>query len=80
MDTPGRRPRRSPVTSAQLVGADDLTPRLAGRRLELLAQDKGLPLHLLAGVKVHKRWEDSSEVTEAELAAAVDELGSIKIG
>jgi hypothetical protein len=50
----------------------------ARRRLEHAVAD--LPAHVLAGVKAHRRWQDDSLVTDAELQAAVAEVLSIRIG
>ncbi len=49
-------------------------------RLEYLAQEKKLAPHVLAGVLTHRHWDESTEVTEAEFAAAVSEVGNIRIG
>lgn len=53
-------------------------PPPASRRLEHAVAD--LPAHLVAGIKILRRWQDDSLVTDAEVQAAVTELLSIRIG
>jgi hypothetical protein len=50
------------------------------RRLEVLAREKSTPAHLLAGAKALRRWDDSTEISEAELQAAIAEVQNIRIG
>ena len=58
--------------------ASDTHPAPAPRRLEHAARE--LAPHVLAAVKAHRRWQDDSLVTDAELQAAAAEVLSIRIG
>jgi hypothetical protein len=49
-------------------------------RRPLFVVGKRFPAHILAAVKAWKRWDDLFQVSDEELAAAVKELESIRIG
>lgn len=65
-------PEPAPVASLP----DDAPP--PRRPLHIAA--KGLPPHVLAGVKALRRWDDLFDVTDDELARAVKAVANIRIG
>jgi hypothetical protein len=50
------------------------------RRLEVVAREKSPPAHLLAGAKALRGWDDATEISEAELQAAIAAVQNIRIG
>ncbi len=58
------------------MGKTDKAPE----KRPLFVVGRRYPGHVLAAVKSLKRWDDLFEVSEAELAAAVAELDSIRLG
>jgi hypothetical protein len=55
-------------------------PKPEKKRLEVLARDLSIPSHLLAGAKALEHWDDSTEISEAELQAAIAKVQNIQIG
>ena len=49
-------------------------------RRPLFVVGKRFPAHILAAVKAWKRWDDLFEITDEELAEAVKDVESIRIG
>jgi hypothetical protein len=58
---------------------DTQIPAPVKRPLHAAAKALALPPHVVAGVKVWKGWDDLFDVTDDELRAAVEDVGSIRI-